>query len=45
LPKACAFFAPWVALRCMTFFAWEWPAIAVTLALLGPSRFLSDLGA
>jgi len=44
LPKAWAFLAPWVALRCMTFFAWEWPAIAVTLVHVRgkePARLIS----
>src|SRR5690349_9110599 len=32
LPKAWARLAPWVALRCMTFLACEWPAMAASLS-------------
>src|SRR5262245_29638019 len=32
LPKAWARLAPWAALRCMTFLACEWPAMAASLS-------------
>ncbi|BDG71480.1 hypothetical protein Rmf_14090 [Roseomonas fluvialis] len=33
LLKAWARFAPWACLRCMTFLACEWPAMAVSLSI------------